>query len=496
MKAKKALSVLLILCLLFALAPAAFAADDFDTPVSAVDQDKEVGNVTVDDDWYAIWVYASSEDASMTVQGNIENIYDGDVEAAEVRAEDGLTATLTVNGNVNAAGVDEVAAVIANPESGGTSVIEVNGNVTAISEDDDAVGVYCKNEGVNNITVNGSVTATAGDDAYGVYSDGDSVDTVTINGDVSATGPWAYGIGACVGAGDNAYTVTGNVTASAEKYSDGAWFDIYNNCSATLTVGGDVKGDDTGLYIYCEGGSSFQATVLGEVSGADAIWVEDGKADNIDLTLWKASVNPETGTVVAGGAGVDVAAIEQAIQYIILVDPDSADAATLGGTTKSGDYNVAREGDAVYVTLGAIKDGYELRGVYGDKGETVLLQQDANGNYTLLVPKGGGVYFKVLISPLAFIREEVGSVSFTVDGESFTIRFCKNGTFDLLDSSGKIVERGYFRMVNGVLTVFNRRNMAMPVNENGTFTYIFASDITRTVEITLPQATLNALTGK
>ena len=43
----------------------------------------------------------------------------------------------------------------------------------------------------------------------------------------------------------------------------------------------------------------------------------------------------------------------------------------------------------------AVPDGYTLTGAYNGEGEKIALEKDADGNYYVVVPRGGGVYLSV-----------------------------------------------------------------------------------------------------
>ena len=97
------------------------------------------------------------------------------------------------------------------------------------------------------------------------------------------------------------------------------------------------------------------------------------------------------------------------IQYIIRVAPQTgatltatdANGAALNTTKGAGgkDLQWALEGDKVIFKID-LKEGYTLDGAYGDAGQTLPLSIDNNGNYYIVVPKGGGVVLSVKLREL------------------------------------------------------------------------------------------------
>ena len=59
--------------------------------------------------------------------------------------------------------------------------------------------------------------------------------------------------------------------------------------------------------------------------------------------------------------------------------------------------DVAGENERVYVKLD-VPAGYQLIGVYADAEKTVALNQDENGSYYLIVPRGGGIDVNVALT--------------------------------------------------------------------------------------------------
>ena len=152
----------------------------------------------------------------------------------------------------------------------------------------------------------------------------------------------------------------------------------------------------------------------------------DSDPDALKLTVWKVeldkdghAVTPETVVRDQVPAAVtdeeiaernaDYAAVaekaEQNILYIIkLEQPKAGGTLSLSGTTKSGDFDVAKEGESVYLLV-TVAEGYQLDGAYNGDGTRVELRRDDDGNYFLVVPRGGGVYLTADLSLIPIPEE-------------------------------------------------------------------------------------------
>ena len=65
----------------------------------------------------------------------------------------------------------------------------------------------------------------------------------------------------------------------------------------------------------------------------------------------------------------------------------------------------AHEGEKVILKVD-VDDGYELNGAFNGQGEKVALQKDENGDWYVIVPKGGGVYLSVTVSRIEHKKKD------------------------------------------------------------------------------------------
>ena len=367
--------------------------------------------------------------AEMTVSGNAAATSTDDYATglSEFAEGSGATVTATVSGDATASSEVGAYAVDAYVLDGGTATATVGGNATATSKDGFASGVTATtSDGATaSMTVGGDVSAT-GSWAEGVYAYADGgTTTVEVGGDVSAAGNgYAIGVSMVAGGEGAATTVSvgGSVEASGEG-SRGAMINTCENATSTLAVSGDVTGEESGLYLYSyDGGKNATTDILveGTVKGGEtSIRVASlGQENVVTLTVWKAEVN-SAGEVVGTNdynaykemvkddpealASVEkmekeikesAKKVEEAILYIIKYENPENGTISLAGTVKSHDLDAATEGTTV--TLKALaKDGYKMVGAFNGTDTKTSLMKDANGDYYIVVPKGGGVFLTV-----------------------------------------------------------------------------------------------------
>jgi len=175
-----------------------------------------------------------------------------------------------------------------------------------------------------------------------------------------------------------------------------------------VKVVGDVHGDDNGIHV--DEGINAAVIVDGTLTGDNSVILlsNDIIDDNMVLTVWEVIPDADDNIVerVIGydEDGKEIRAqdrdTELQIQYIIRINPADAGYITTEGTTDYEGYKVAREGDTVTLRLN-IPAGYVVDSAFGDLGQNFQLLQDANGNYYLVVPRGGAVLLSLKMHRVA-----------------------------------------------------------------------------------------------
>ena len=142
----------------------------------------------------------------------------------------------------------------------------------------------------------------------------------------------------------------------------------------------------------------------GTLSGEKASIVLSGTADNdnMSLTVWEVKANDDGNLAERydvnenQGSRVTDREFEKQIQYIIKLEPNENATLSTEGTTEYEGYNVAREGDTVVLKVN-VADGYHIVNAFNGTDTKVELLRDENGNYYLVVPRGGAVLLSVTL---------------------------------------------------------------------------------------------------
>ena len=316
----------------------------------------------------------------------------------------------------------------------GSAAAEVGGDLT-VSASGDATGVmaFSNDGGSTEVTIGGALSATAADTATGMNASAYNASTidVSVGGDVVVAADSAVAVRAFLGSDSEVEAIiNGDISAEGKRYVDGIQTSIGDGSSLVLVLDGsiDVKASDAdgsalGMSVSAYDDASVDITMTGDIT----IMVNgDSDPDGLKLTVWKVeldkdghAVTPETVVRDQVPAAVtdeeiaernaDYAAVaekaEQNILYIIkLEQPKAGGTLSLSGTTKSGDFDVAKEGESVYLLV-TVAEGYQLDGAYNGDGTRVELRRDDDGNYFLVVPRGGGVYLTADLSLIPIPEE-------------------------------------------------------------------------------------------
>ncbi len=423
------------------------------------------GDVNAEGSEYAQGVSASVEEGTLTVDiggalnASSSNGEGGGAVGLELTSASGGTITATVGEGITAdGGSDGGVGVRAVVYDGGTVDVTVEaGGITSSGGESDYnnnAGVEVRNDGgTMNVDVTGDIDSTG----MGIYVSGMNPDeettaetTVHVDGNVTVTGEESFGI--MTEARDHFAgnyvvtdgTFTGEADPDAELYAYGyieddegstevpLYYDeetgtLYddsgriweeerqeNNSKAEILVEGDVTADGTAVLIDMESTlATVDLTADGTVSGGEHSIVLFGEADaeQVTVTVWEVQPNDADALVERAewddeGQQLNYTRDEEAekqIQYIIRID--QPDYISTEGTTEHNGYQVAHEGDKVFVKLN-IPDGYTLDSVWRDAGQSLEVIQDAQGRYYLAVPRGGGVELSVTLREIEILREE------------------------------------------------------------------------------------------
>ena len=392
---------------------------------------------------------------NMTMEANI----DGDIsitgdefiDAIGLTADGGVIKVKT-GGDVSAIAKDfgstgvDTAAV-----NGGELELDVGGSITAsaVSDtiaSDDAVGLNAWAGGADSklkITVAGGVTAEAKNVTESATAiqvtnrveNGKSGNVeIAVNGDVNSSGKAISIVGEPFGDEREYEYLEGTAEVkeeellrieyrTAEDYNGVDAYKVYYNAEGDyyynelgtmwretkaesgqtkVEVNGDVTGDDVGLYVNAQ--AITDVIIDGTLDGGNhaVVIADESIADNLMLTVWEIKPN-EDGSVAETGlmnedGGLDTEEyedFEKQIQYIIrLEQPEAGATLSTVGTYDYEGYTVAHENDTVTLKIN-LEPGYEIVDAYNGTDTKVSLLQNADGEYYLVVPRGGAVLLSV-----------------------------------------------------------------------------------------------------
>ena len=481
----RALTAALTAFLVMGVTVPVIAAEDTNQPVSVLANDggnasETVGNITI-----------AKDDASV-----------GDTAfAASVTAAQGSQAELNVEGSINTASESGTAGIGYGADAkafGGSAELNVSGDVQVSGED---VFFFffqtMAGDGTAHIAIGGDLTVSSGS-GYGVYMEGGSSDEtkssqsfVEIGGDLTVENQ-GYAAGVAAHGKDilQAVAIGGDVTVSSEEYDAVALSTGGLDAVTNIRVGGDVSSSGTGLEIISMEDAAAQIDVMieGTLSAKEnpiLLTGEKGKTQ-VQLTAWQIVPNADGKIVVCDEGLEDMAAeLESNILYLIrLEQPQAGGSVALEGVSESRMLDAAYEGDTV--TLKAtVQDGYRLAGAYN--GTTALTLLDADGNYYIVVPKGGGVSLSVLLEKIqsgdipvapaapaaqpAAAEEEtpeaeknlIEEYAFTANDSDAKISFYDDMTVTIVLPDGTEVQ-GTFAFEDGKLT-FNGIELTITIDE-------------------------------
>jgi hypothetical protein len=141
-------------------------------------------------------------------------------------------------------------------------------------------------------------------------------------------------------------------------------------------------------------------------TGGSSVVIKDDDTvlgDKLTLTVWEMTADQdgdyvkreEFDEITDSPKLVADREAEKAIQYIIRIDDSQENMIRADGARDYQGRKVANEGDIIVLKID-VPAGLMIDEVYGDQNRTSLIK-DENGNYYMIVPRGGGVLFSVTL---------------------------------------------------------------------------------------------------
>ena len=352
--------------------------------------------------------------------------------------------------------------------------------------------------------------------------------TVTVTaGDVNA----AKGVIASVTASNCTVQVKAeNVTGEELGVeANSAW----TSSEVSIEVNGDLTATEgVALWVESEEGGLVDVLVAGTIDGeVSSIVCSNAVAEDISITAWKIELDENDHVVADISRGLANSTpsydeyteeIEQNIQYIIKVEQPTSGARVSASDefgnplARSHEHDVAQENEKVILNID-LEDGYEVTGAYNGQGEKQPLLQDADGNYYVLVPRGG-VYLTVELGevtpeepeqpetpeepenpetpeepenpeepeePEPSDQQEAKVLLVIHDEEeNITITFFDNFTYKAEQKDGS-AERGRFQLQDGKIVLVDAKGNENVINDKGELKYLFGGDDEQTYELQL-----------
>jgi len=462
MKLKRILAISLSLTMLFSMSLSSVAAGERTTPVEVPDENDKT-DVTVNSD--------------VKVVGN-----DYAVRVVNEGQSEGVATSADIVGNVSLTNTGEATALDSSAYTEGTDIF-VNGSVDAHTDNGEATAIHVSagNNGDASVLVNGNVTATADKGCatgVSVYTEESSV-YVNVGGDVTVDSK-DKNYGEADGIIIENITSTVNVevceSVNVKSETDDAGGVIIagsstteQNAKSTVTIHGDLNVEGYGVVstgtadqskadVFIEGtlDATQGAVLLKDYKSNSGSSNDESKKSDLNLYVWKINTGKKAAiaqkmtynprTMDEPEIKNDEDFVKNNIYYIINVKQPKE-----GGSLYVTDENgnpltekngniVAKEGTVLLLKTDLDAD-YVINEAYGDISQNLSLVMDPNGNYSLVVKRGGGVYFNALYSNLISyaesrrreeVQEAIGFIDAGPKNKTITIA-CFNS--NCLDSS-------------------------------------------------------------
>lgn len=284
-------------------------------------------------------------------------VVQGDVEYLSVGADE----EVTVEGNVTQDGI----------QAGTDSTVEVTGNVEATGTEY-GMGVVAADGAT--VTVGGDVTSNSN----AIEVAGNNV-TVTVGGDVTSNNGEAVAAG-----GGSLIEINGNATAGAESVALQVYTGDSSGSTTQVIVGGDTSGK-TGAFLSSYGDGDAVVVVEGTLKGTEDAVIFTGDEKKEAVLAFKVEGKVSKGVLNESTWEYDKTDASNLINYIIVKDSDKISGFESGTTDFNANgktYNTAKEGASVVIRM---VEGYAAT------CSVATVTKNADGTYTLIVPKGGGV---------------------------------------------------------------------------------------------------------
>ena len=365
-------------------------------------------------------------DGSLNVTGNVSSALEPD-NGSLIEISNGSSVSIgkdvTHQGTNSAVAVDDQT----NDESKKSTNVTVGGDInvdTVDKEDREGYGAGLTIDGDENSDINvrigGKITVKSQDGAEGistfVYNDSDAKNektgaTIKIE---------AGGIEIIAPKKDSKHNSAAGITVAND-----------DNTSTKIVIKGDLKSTQDGVNIFNDGSDAttdiiVDGTIESNNGESSIVVFNKGENNKVNITAWKINNNtekydPASVDNIKDGSDTGVAdeaetkKLNDNINYIIRHEGTITLDGTRTITSFNGDsYETAHENEKLTIHV-KVDDDKKYR-VDRVEGGTATATKNADGSWTLIVPKNGGVDIRAVL--VAIEQKESGSSSSTSSSSS------------------------------------------------------------------------------
>ncbi len=253
-----------------------------------------------------------------------------------------------------------------------------------------------------DVTVKDGITAKSDFIATGIELDGlHGTTNVAVDGNISADAKGGSASGISLRSEDEGATANIIVNGDVKGSTSGISFDGFDG-TANVVINGTLSGGESAVIITKE------TNTTSDEDGKE-VTEKRGYNGNSNITVWKMTsdqddlvkVAEETRSEITGeeNSKQDAEAADKVlknINYIIRTDKVSNGTIHLSNTRLISGFDTARETEDITIKVEA-SDGYKVDSV---KNGDAVLKKNADGTYTLTVPRGGGVQLSAVLSAI------------------------------------------------------------------------------------------------
>ena len=355
-------------------------------------------------------IYADGADITKTTKGKVDLQVDGDILTTTKNDLDDKNIDID-RASSTGLGVTNVSGEVS---------IKINGNIRSDSfagSRNFATGVIIIGDDEDNptdktqktdVAVKGNIAAKSDHRATGIdFDDLHGTTNVAVDGNIDADAKDGTARGIILSSEDENSNTTIIVNGDVKGSTYGTSFDEFDG-TANVVINGTLSGGKSAVIINKTTDVNMDDDGENDDNGENKVVTEKhGYNGNSNITVWKMTseqkdlvrVEEHDYTKGEDECKVDAEAANKVlknINYIIRTDKVSNGTIHLSNTRLISGFDTARETEDITIKVEA-SDGYKVDSV---KNGDAVLKKNADGTYTLTVPRGGGVQLSAVLSAI------------------------------------------------------------------------------------------------